>query len=342
LLSREDTSVNRENEIRLALPSKGILAESALELLADVGLHVYKPNPRQYRATIPSLPGVTVLLQRPGDIVVSVRDGSVDFGITGWDVVAERRGANGDVLVIHPALGFGHCALNVIVPETWEQVNTMADLPGLSRHLGRPIRVATKFPNLSRAFCSERGLPDVELIFAEGTLEIAPTIGYADLIIDLVSTGTTLRDNRLKTLADGLVLQSQACLVANKARLKSSPQVLAIAKQLLEFIVAHLRAMENVSIFANIRGESAESIAQRMFTRSVIGGLQGPTLSPVITRQGDKWFATNLVVRKDELVQAIAQLREVGGSGVVVTPVVYIFEEEPEEITGMLAALEDQ
>jgi ATP phosphoribosyltransferase len=164
----------------------------------------------------------------------------------------------------------------------------------------------------------------------------------ADLIIDLVSTGTTLRDNRLKALSDGLVLQSQACLVANRTRLTSSTQVLALAKQLLEFIVAHLRAMENVSIFANIRGDSAESIAQRMFTRSVIGGLQGPTLSPVITRQGEKWFATNLIVRKDRLVQAIAELREVGGSGVVVTPVVYIFEEEPDEITNMLAALEDR
>ncbi len=206
--------------------------------------------------------------------------------------------------------------------------------------MGRPLRVATKFPNLSRAFFDRHDIPDVELIFAEGTLEIAPTIGYADLIVDLVSTGTTLRDNRLKTLSDGLVLQSQACLVANKARLVSNPQALSIAKQLLEFIVAHLRAMENVSIFANIRGDSPESIAGRMFSRSVIGGLQGPTLSPVITRQAEKWYATNLIVRKEQLVQAIAELRQVGGSGVVVTPVTYIFEEEPEEITNMLAALE--
>jgi ATP phosphoribosyltransferase len=334
--------VDRENEIRLALPSKGVLAESALELLAEVGLHVYKPNPRQYRATIPSLPGLTVLFQRPGDIVVSVRDGSVDFGITGWDVVAERRGTNGDVLVIHPGLGFGHCSLNVIVPETWDQVNTMVDLLAFSQNLEQPLRVATKFPNISRVFCNNHGLLDVALIFAEGTLEIAPTIGYADLIIDLVSTGTTLRDNRLKALTDGIVLRSQACLVTNKARLKRNTQALAIAKQLLEFIVAHLRARDNVSIFANIRGDSPESIAQRMFTRSVIGGLQGPTLAPVITRQAEKWFATNLIVRKDQLVQAIAELREVGGSGVVVTPVTYIFEEEPEEITSMLAALEDK
>jgi ATP phosphoribosyltransferase len=218
----------------------------------------------------------------------------------------------------------------------------MADLLGLRGLLGRPLRVATKFPSLSREFFDRIGMNDVELIFAEGTLEIAPTIGYADLIVDLVSTGTTLRDNRLKTLPDGLVLQSQACLVANRARLLSSPETLRIAKQLLEFIVAHLRAMDNVSIFANIRGDSADSIAARMFTQSVIGGLQGPTLSPVVTRQGDRWFAANLIVRKDQLVQAIAELRQVGGSGVVVTPVTYIFEEEPQEITHMLSSLEEQ
>jgi ATP phosphoribosyltransferase len=334
--------MDERNEVRLALPSKGILADAALRLLADVGLSVYKPNPRQYQASIPSLPGVAVLFQRPGDIVVSVRDGSVDFGITGWDAVAERQGQDGSVLVIHPALGFGMCTLNVIVPESWEQIQSFADLAEKRRQLGRSLHVATKFPNLARRFFEAHGLPEIELIFAEGTLEIAPTIGYADLIVDLVSTGVTLRDNRLKVLADGLVLESQACLVANQRRLKSSPEALRVAKQLLEFIVAHLRAMENVSIFVNIRGDSPESIAARMFAHPVIAGLQGPTLSPVVTRQGERWYAANLIVHKDLLVEAIAALRLVGGSGVVVSPVTYIFEEEPQEITRMLAALEER
>jgi ATP phosphoribosyltransferase len=327
-------------EIRLALPSKGMLGEPALALLANAGLQVHRPNPRQYRAVIPSMPGLTVLFQRPGDIVVGVRDGSVDFGITGWDVVAERRGPNGDVLVIHPALGFGFCSLNVIVPEGWEDVRCMADLMSRKAGLDRPLRVATKFPNQTREFFSKHGIKPVELIFAEGTLEIAPTIGYADLITDLVSTGITLNDNRLKKVEDGQILASQACLIANRGRLKGNPAVLTMARQLLEFIVAYLRATETVSVFANMRGDSPESIAERMFTRPLIGGLQGPTLSPVITRQGEKWFATHLIVRRDQLVEAIAQLREVGGSGVVVTPVTYIFEEEPVEYRNMLAQLE--
>ncbi|MBN2147690.1 MAG: ATP phosphoribosyltransferase [Anaerolineales bacterium] len=328
-------------EIRLALPSKGPLSEPALALLENAGLHVHKPNPRQYQASLPALPGVVVLFQRPGDIVVSVRDGSVDFGITGGDMLVERVGDNHAVLAIHPALGFGQCTLNVITPENWMDVEQMSDLHGVQSRLGRSLRVATKFPNLTRSFFTRYGLPQVKLVPAEGTLEIAPTIGYADLITDLVSTGTTLRDNRLKKLGDGQILASQSTLIANRASLRRRPEVLAVARQLLEFIVAHLRATETVHIFANMRGDNPQAIAQRMFTQSAIGGLQGPTLSPVITRQGEAWYAVNLIVRRAQLVQAIAELRQVGGSGVVVTPVTYIFEEEPLEYQNMLKMLEE-
>ncbi len=333
--------IEQTRDIRLALPSKGPLAAPALELLDRAGLRVHHPNPRQYQASIPNLPGVSVLFQRPGDVVVSVRDGSVDFGITGGDVLAEKRGPDGQILTIHPALGFGQCTLNVIVPEAWETVACMADLKACRTGLGRPLRVATKFPVQAEAFFRRRGLEDTEFISAEGTLEIAPTIGYADLITDLVSTGTTLRDNRLKRLDDGEILASQGCLIANRASLKSNPASLAVARTMLEFIVAHLRAEENVSIFANMRGDSPEAIAERMFGQQVIRGLQGPTMSPVITHQGEKWFAAHLVVRKDQLSQAIRELRSVGGSGVVVSPVMYIFEEEPAEYRDMLAQLEE-
>ncbi|MCI0581009.1 MAG: ATP phosphoribosyltransferase [Chloroflexi bacterium] len=328
-------------EIRLALPSKGVLAEDALALLANAGLRVHKPNPRQYRATIPSLPGLTVLFQRAGDIVVSVRDGSVDFGITGRDVVAEQGGENGRVLLLQPELGFGSCTLNAIVPESWEEVRRMADLGRKQAGLGHPLRVVTRFPKLTRAFFDRHGLADAQLISAEGTLEIAPSIGYADLIVDLVSTGTTLRDNRLRALDDGLILRSQACLIANRPALQERPEVLALARQLLEFIVAYLRAVDNVSIFANVRGDSPEAIAGRVLTQSVIGGLQGPTISRVFAREGGDWYAVNVVIRKDQLAQAIAELRAIGGSGVVVTPVTFIFEEEPPAYQRMLAALEE-
>jgi len=333
-------SVQR-SDVRLGLPSKGRMEGETMAFLSDAGLNVAKPNPRQFEATIPVMPDLTVLFQRAGDIVVSVRDGSVDFGITGMDTVMERKGENGEILVMLEALGYGGCTLNVIVPENWEQIRTMADLAKKRTELDRPLRVATKYPNVSAEFFARYDLDDTRLIRAEGTLEVAPAIGYADLIVDLVSTGTTLRDNRLRSLDDGLVLESQACLIANRNSLKSRPEVLAKAQQLLEFVVAHLRAAENVSIFANIRGESPEVIAGRMFEQSVIGGLQGPTISPVITKRGGDWFAVHIVVARNDLAQVIQELRGIGGSGVVVTPVTYIFEEQPEACAAMLQALED-
>jgi len=330
----------KRSEIRLALPSKGRLSEEALDLLANAGLDVYKPNPRQYMATIPGLPGLVVMFQRAGDIAVSVHDGAVDFGITGWDMVSEKGEGNGKILTLYPELGFGSCSLNVIVPEEWTEIRRMSDLGRYQQELGRPLRIATKFTNCTRRFLEEKGLGEVQLISAEGTLEIAPAIGYTDLIVDLVSSGTTLRDNRLRVLEDGLILESQACLIANRAALKTCPKVLAVARQIIEFIVAHLRAANNVAIFANIRGDSPEAIAAKMLPKPVIGGLQGPTISPLITRDGGNWYAVNIIVQKDQLAQAIAEIRGIGGSGVIVMPVMYIFEEEPEAYKRMLAALE--
>ncbi len=333
--------MTKRSDIRLSLPSKGRLAEDAARLLSACGLAIDKPNPRQYAARILALPGLTVLFQRPGDIVVSVRDGSVDLGITGMDMVAERRGANGTVLVLHDGLGFGHCRLAVAVPEEWETVHTMEDLARYNQALGRPVRVATKFPHLTGEFLTRHGVPHA-VIDAEGTLEVAPAIGYADLITDLVSSGQTLRDNRLRALEDGIVIRSQATLIAHRPALQSRPQVLALARTLLETIEAHLRAEEHLSIVANMRGESPQAIAQLMFEQRTLGGLQGPTISQVVVRDGNSsWHAVHIVVRQDQLFEAVSELRAIGGSGVVVTPVVYIFEEEPDRIRAMMETLDE-
>ncbi len=327
-------------DLRLSIPSKGRLAEETIEFLKACGFDIYKPNPRQYEASIPSIPGLTVLFQRPTDIVISVRNGSVDFGITGLDVLEEHRGPNGDILVLHEALGYGKCALALAVPEAWSSVESVADLRGVSAGLGRPIKVATKFPELTSRFLAEHEVPYL-IVSAEGTLEIAPAIGYADMISDLVSSGQTLRDNRLRPLRDGLIQPSQSVLVANSATLKSNPQALAIAQQLLEFTEAYLRAHNNLSIFANMRGESPKAIAAQIFAQTTISGLNGPTISHIIHRNGDpNWFALHIIVHRDELFAAIRELRAIGGSGVVVAPVTYIFEEEPPRYKAMLAALQ--
>ena len=288
---------------------------------------------------MPALPSLTVLFQRAGDIVVSVRDGSVDFGITGMDMVAERRGDNGEVLVLHDALRFGACRLCLAVPEMWDGVQEVAHLSGQADALGHPLRVATQFPHLTSAYLEQRGIP-FSLVRAEGTLEVAPTIGYADCIADLVSSGQTLQDNRLRTLDDGTILESEAVLIANRATLKQRPAALQVAQRVLEFIEAHLRAVDHVSVFANVRGTSPEDIARRMFEQDKLGGLQGPTFSQVVVRDGDpNWYAVHIIVRRDRLFEATRELRSIGGSGVVVIPVTYIFEEEPARYQAMLKTL---
>src|SRR5512138_2857510 len=213
--------------IRLSLPSKGRLETLAMEFLSAAGLRVLKPNPRQYQANIPALPDLGVIFQRPGDIVVSVRQGSVHFGITGLDVIEEKRGdaERGDILVLYDALGFGHCALTLAVPEAWSAVTDVPSLQRFAATLDHPLRVATKFPSLTARFLDRCGIPHV-LIATEGTLEIAPTIGYADMISDLVSSGQTLKDNRLRALPDGVIQPSQAALIANRKALQNHPEVL--------------------------------------------------------------------------------------------------------------------
>ncbi|HSB03353.1 MAG TPA: ATP phosphoribosyltransferase, partial [Anaerolineales bacterium] len=277
--------------IRLSLPSKGRLESLALEFLSAAGLRVLKPNPRQYQANLPALPDLGVIFQRPGDIVVSVRQGSVDFGITGLDVIEEKRGENGDILILYDALGFGHCALTLAVPEAWGAVKDIPSLKKFAGTLAHPLRVATKFPNLTARFLDRCDIPHT-LIAAEGTLETAPTIGYADMISDLVSSGQTLQDNRLRALPDGVIQPSQAALIANRKALQTHPDVLEMARRLLEYIEAHLRAKENLLVIANMRGEGPEAIAQKIFTQTDVGGLQGPTISPVVVREGGShWYS---------------------------------------------------
>lgn len=332
--------------IRLALPSKGRLAEEALVFLEKCGLRVYRPNERQYIAGIPALPGVEVVLQRPGDIVIGVRQGSLDFGVTGLDMVREKGyGQEDKLLVLHEALGFGRCTLNLAAPNELG-VTSVEELRALAAARlaaeGHVLRVATKFPRLAADFLDRWGIAPYRLIDAEGTLEIAPTIGYADVIIDLVESGMTLRDNHLLPLRDGELLRSQAALIANREALQQRPAVLALARTLLEYIEAHLRGSESLMVIANVRGSSAEAIAARMFAHPQLSGLRGPTIAPVYTRDDDghTWFSVSVVARRDQLDQTIGALRAVGGSGVIVTPAVYIFEEEPPRYRAMLAALE--
>ncbi len=270
-------------KIRLALPSKGRMEDETRNLLAKCGLPVNKVNPRQYVARIVEMPNLEVWFQRSADVVRKVRDGDVDLGIIGLDNVAEYQGATENVVIIHNALGYGHCQLSVAVPENWDHIDSIADLAKLaaSRDDDRPLRVVSKFQRQTEAFLNKMQITPYHMLYADGALEAAPQMGTADIIVDLVSSGVTLRENRLREIEGGQILSSQAVFIGNRSTLIKRPGALAAAHEMLERFEAHLRALEHCTVIANIRSNSPEMVAEKVFAQPDLAGLQGPTISPV-------------------------------------------------------------
>lgn len=209
--------------IRLALPSKGHLHDGIIEILETAGYKVRRASDRQYEATIAGHPRFHVVFMRPADIVAQVREGRCHLGVTGMDVYAEHADEHGGgTAVVIPDLGYAGCRLVVAVPESWIDVEHMLDLVDLTTEFkaaGRTFRVSTKYPNLVRASFRSWGIYYYELVPSEGALELHPSLGIADIIVDLTSSGTTLKDNRLRMIEGGTVLDSAACLVGNAAAL---------------------------------------------------------------------------------------------------------------------------
>ncbi|MGQ9667396.1 MAG: ATP phosphoribosyltransferase, partial [Anaerolineae bacterium] len=315
--------------VRLALPSKGQLEEPALAFLERCGMRVSKTNPRQYLARMPAFPQVEVLFQRPADIFAKVRDGDVGLGITGFDVVAEGRSDGDEVLVLYENLGYGGCDLVLAVPEGWLDINCLADLADLALEWweqGRPLRIATKYPNLVREFLYRKDVHHFTLVEASGAIEAAPAIGYADLIADITATGTTLRENRLKQLDDGTILHSEACFIGNRSTLAQGGPALSVAERMLELIEAHQRGRRYRSVLANIPCNDPAALARQMLRRPAIAGLRGPSFLPIYDANGDCMAVTvSIVVQEEHLHQAIQEFREIGSTDVIVSPVEYIF-----------------
>lgn len=329
--------------MRFVIPSKGPLYEGSLQLLDTCGLKVTRPNPRRYSAGIRALPQAEVLLHRPADVVEKVADGEMDLGITGLDLVEELRGDRDDLLVLYDDLGFARCELVVAVPETWIDVSNWNDIADLAAELhgrGRPLRIATKYPNLLRRFCAANGINYVRLVDSRGATEAAPGLGYADIVADITETGTTLRENQLK-IVGGPLLVSQACLVGSRANLRAHPERLAIVKHILELIEANRRARSFVQLVGNVPGESIEDVGRRVARRPDLAGLQGPTVAPVWSRVGEPvgWYTVTVVVPQDRVMAAVEHLRELGGGGMTVVPTRYVFELRSEAYERLLELL---
>ncbi|MED6158394.1 ATP phosphoribosyltransferase 2, chloroplastic, variant 2 [Stylosanthes scabra] len=249
-------------EIRLGLPSKGRMSNDTLELLKNCQLSVKQSNPRQYVAEIPQLSNLEVWFQRPKDIVRKLLSGDLDLGIVGLDTLSEYGQGNGDLIIVHEALEYGDCRLSLAIPQygIFENINSLEELAKMPQWTeNKPLRVATGFTYLGPKFMRENGLKHVTFSTADGALEAAPAMGIADAILDLVSSGTTLRENNLKEIEGGTVLESQAVLVASRKSMVQRKGVLETTHEILERLEAHLRAIGQFTVHRIIILHASES-----------------------------------------------------------------------------------
>ncbi len=205
--------------ITLALPSKGRLKDESLAVLARAGLNVVVPeDERRYRASVEGRNDIEIAFLSASEISRELGQGSVDLGVTGEDLIRETIPEWEKRVAIGARLGFGRADVVVAVPDAWLDVDTMADLDDVAaefrqRH-GRRLRIATKYWRLTQQFfSSQHGIQVYRIVESLGATEGAPAAGLADVIVDITSTGSTLRANHLKILDDGVILKSEACLV---------------------------------------------------------------------------------------------------------------------------------
>lgn len=276
--------------VRLAVPNKGRIAEPIMDLLERSGLHVAGSGERRLIAKTLD-PDVELLFARPIDIPAYVASGAADLGITGLDMVGERGAAVEDLLDLH----FGEATLVLAVLEE-SAVDDPAQLAGL--------RIATEFPNLTAGFFAGLGVP-VSLVPVAGACELAPHLGIADAIVDLSSSGTTLRTNRLRVVAE--VLRSSTRLIGNPAAVRSKARKIDELVMALESVV---RARGQCYLMMNVdRAHLAE-------VEEVLPGLGGPTVMPVASH--DNLVAVHAVVAETEVYGLIPRLKRAGAKDILV------------------------
>jgi len=206
--------------LTLAIPSKGRLKEACDAWFSDAGLKLeLTAGARGYRGVFAGLHGVEVMLLSAGEIASSLAAGDIHMGVSGEDLLREAAPElEGRMHLICP-MGFGFADVVVAVSEYWIDVSTMADLDDVcaayaARHRKR-LRVATKYAHITRGFFAHNGIADYRIVPSAGATEAAPAAGTAEVIVDITTTGSTLKANGLKVLDDGVILKSQAQLAAS-------------------------------------------------------------------------------------------------------------------------------
>lgn len=280
--------------VRIALPNKGRLNQSAIRLMNKIGFPVPDSSNRTLLAEF-GKGRYQVLLARAQDIPEFVEMGAADLGITGLDIVMET----GRKVEMVMDLDFGRCRLVVAAPDDSE----IKDLQGVKDG----CTVATCFPNLTKKYFSKMGR-NVQIAEVSGATEVAPQVGLADIITDLTETGSTLKLNHLKEI--GVVLESRAVLIANgKSMLEK--------KERIEEVTGAVESVMNASkkryLMANVPKASLSNL------KTLLPGVAGPTVMNIIGR--DDVVAIHAVVNEDEINGVITMLKSIGATGILVIPI---------------------
>ena len=208
--------------LTLAVPSKGRLEELTRDWFAQNGLTITRPGgARSYLGAVDGLPDVTVRFFPASEIARELIRGTIDIGVTGLDLIHETSENGPGMVSVASELGFGGADVVVAVPEAWIDVTHMHDLADVasdfrSRH-GRWMRIATKYITITRQHFAKAGIAEYRTVESLGATEAAPASGVADIVVDITSTGSTLAANGLRVLQDGIMLQSQACLLVSRS-----------------------------------------------------------------------------------------------------------------------------
>ena len=210
-----------KNIITIGLPSKGRLKDKSVDFFNNKGFKILQSDKeRNYFATIENMTNVKIIYLHAKEIIQRLGDGTIDVGISGLDLLNESEKNLQGKIYVKQKLDFGGANLVVAVPNDWIDVQTIADLEEVAFDIrskrNTRLRVATKYPNLTNDFLISKGVTQYKLISSLGATETYPFIGSSEIITDITSSGKTLNDNNLRVLKDGLILQSQACLLISK------------------------------------------------------------------------------------------------------------------------------
>lgn len=303
----------------IAVPSKGRLQEQAQKFFARAGLDLTQPRgTREYRGKLAGFDRVEIAYLSASEITSQLAQGAAHFGITGEDLVREMiADADKRVAMIAP-LGFGYANVVVAVPQAWIDVRTMADLDDVAttfrqRH-DRKMRVATKYINIARTFFTRHRISDYRIVESLGATEGAPAAGTAEFIVDITTTGATLAANGLKVLDDGVMLRSQANLVAAREAHWGAEER-ATARAILDRIAAQDRAQNYREVrtrFPSCDDEVLEHARQTFGVQSPFGS---PTSSGMLT----------LHCPPENVFGLADFLRERGAGAVTVGEISYVF-----------------